>query len=239
MKKDTLETLIREAVNLLDKHGKGSSCPEEEAMVDYVHGKLSQREKEKLERHLFSCESCLDQMMICNQFLEEEGQKEENVPASVLDRAIRLFPVKKKKSVIENGKRFLVEILGKGKEVLDTLYPVSLLPVTVRGKRGGVSSHIISFDRRFEKVIVKVEIERMAKGFSQMKVRVADLKTSRPLSRLRVTLQKEEEEVASYLTENGKVLFDRLPFGRYKIDIQDRSTVLAELSIKIRGNSHE
>ena len=82
------------------------------------------------------------------------------------------------------------------------------------------------------------EIEKGAKGLSQMRVSITDPRTLRPLSRIRITLRGEEEEIVSYLTENGKVLFDSLPFGRYRIEVQDGPVMLAELFIKIRGNSH-
>ena len=118
MKKDTLETLIKEAVTLLDKPGKKPSCPKEEAIADYINGRLPRREMDKLERHFLTCVFCLEQMMISNRLLREGEQKEEKVSASVLEQAVRLFPSQKKKPIIEDGRKILVEILEKGKDVI-------------------------------------------------------------------------------------------------------------------------
>lgn len=134
MKKDPLETLIREVVILLYKPKKKTLCPGEEIIADYLHEKLSQREKEELERHLLTCESCLDQIMICNRIMREGGEREEKVPYFLLNQAISMFPEKKKNSLLENGRKFLVEILSKGEEIINILFPQSLAPLPVRGK---------------------------------------------------------------------------------------------------------
>jgi hypothetical protein len=238
MKKDELDTLMKQAICLKQKKRSKSSCPSEETVADYLNRKLRGKAVDKVERHLLVCDACLEQAMISSKLLREENLRAETVSSSVLERAIGLFALEKKGSILEEGRKFWVEIIEKGKEVAQVFYPKPLAPVFVRGQQEKGGENIISFNRTFERVILGIEVEKVARRTVQMKVRVNDSINLKAMNQVRVTLQEEDKEVASYLTENGRTSFDSLPFGMYGINIQQGSVILAKLLINIKGNSH-
>ena len=231
MKDDNLDKLIRKSI--AGKKGRKwfvSSCPKEEALADYLQGRLPQKKKDQVEKHLADCETCLNQAVLYSRLRREPVEQRAELPRYLMERAIKLFPVRGE----HKGKKFWVEILEQGKEVVEVMYPQPLAPVPVRGKKEKVCTNFVLFDRKFEKVMVKIRVEKVAEGLSQMRVRITDPKTFLPLGRLRVTLEGEEGGITSYFTEKGDVLFEHLSFSRYDLKVQDGPTLLAELHLRIK-----
>ena len=73
---------------------RGFGCPDENQLVAYVEGQLTGKVRTKLERHVSSCESCLDAIGFLAQ--SSEWSDSEAAPAYVVARARGLVTTKRR-----------------------------------------------------------------------------------------------------------------------------------------------
>ena len=87
---DELDQKIKEAVSQMERP-ESASCPDEEALVCYLEGRLDERERDEIEGHLAACSSCCDQVIAMNRVIHAE---KEAPPASeeAIQKAMDLVP---------------------------------------------------------------------------------------------------------------------------------------------------
>jgi len=126
--------------------------------------------------------------------------------------------------------RFLgetVEML-KGSEPVFPLMEHALAPARARGT---AVANTARFYRDFDAFRAEVEIERFREGNGEIRVKVA--KDGKLINQVRVSLVQTNKEVASYLTDAGRVLFEDVRFGRYTLQFRKDGSIVGEITLKI------
>ena len=77
----------------------------------------------------------------------------------------------------------------------------------------------LSIKKIFDNVRVEIEITREQGDLNTLVLKVKDEQTEIPLSDLRATLIQDEIELESYVTKNGKAVFENIKQGKYFIQI--------------------
>ena len=65
------------------------TCPDEERLLDYLEGRLSEEDRSRVEEHLSDCERCLEALVVTNGLLRSRDRFElEAVPPEVTEAAV-------------------------------------------------------------------------------------------------------------------------------------------------------
>jgi len=206
------ETRLRRILRETDRVRATAECPEAELFAGYLDHKLSAADHARVTEHLADCPSCLEQAVMA---------------LEIGDGAL-VGDLLEQVDVVVRYLRDTVELI-RGRE------DIHVVPVAIfSGARGRKipAPHTARFIKEFEEVSAEVEVERFREGAGEIRV-----KTSRDghlLDRIRVTLIHGNKEVASYLTESGRVLFEDVRFGRYALRFRKNGVFIGDISLHIR-----
>jgi hypothetical protein len=190
-------------------------CIGEEMLMDYVEGRLPERQRSRVERHLVGCERCLEEAALVWQMLHAKELVEmEPVPETVTNRAVEGVGRLRSETIMEKIVGNAGPKLGSWAEKLSAMM-ASRAPglVVVRGSKTVIGDDLILLKKSFVNLDVDMEIEK--KRGDQASIRVMLSRNSIPDETVRVTLFSEARELSSYLLEGAGAVFDDIPFGRY------------------------
>jgi len=108
--------------------------------------------------------------------------------------------------------------------------------LTVRSFKRKIVENHISLRVPFRDIETGIEIEKTGKAKACIKVRLPEAKESE--KNLRITLKKNEREIASYLLDGNFILFENIPFGHYSIALIEDNVKIGEYFFEIRETSH-
>ncbi len=207
-------------------------CPNDEYLMDFVEGRLSDRQRGKIEAHLAACDLCREQVGVCAELVYGDVAADE-VPAPdhlaqrVLDRVVHRSATASGTGLLDRTRRWV----AKGVAVLERVVPQGEPQwVHVRGE-AGVTDHLIHREKRFQDVTLTIEIEKSGAG--QALIRVATATGGQTASTLRVALFKGEREVASMMLGDAPVIFEEIPFGVYSLLFARGSSKIGEYAFEV------
>ena len=196
------------------------SCPNEEMIADYIEEHLSNKQKHIMEKHLSVCDHCLVDFQVArNLFSEKETIALEGVPARVTQAAIDLINSRIAAQSGAKKDRLGQFMDGLYLKICDSFIWTSggkwqLAPV--RGSGKVLSQDIIRIKKAFKGVKAEIEIEKLSGNKADIRVKLFKVDSVRP--GIRVTLKRDEREILSHpIGVQGYVLFDEIPFGRYRL----------------------
>jgi len=205
--------------------------PDEEDLACFLEGKLDRLKRDGLIDHFLSCEACAG--ILATQLKVKESSAEE-LPGELL--------AKVKKSLFIEGKTQLLEILLKLKENVfellytsgDVLVGQELVPAALLSSRQIEKIRDeITVLKDFAKLRVEIKIENKPDNYFDLTVIVKDKLTSQMLKDIRISLMRGDLELASYLTESGKAIFEHIQPGKYTVELFDIEKKLAEILLDI------
>ena len=216
------------------------ACLDDEKLADYLEGRLSEKERFRIEEHLSECETCLDRLMIANDLMREEVQaKLDTVPAHVTETAVRLVQAKgsgRFDSLPEILRRSIRELYSKLSDFF-RLKPWGELQLQpIRGSKKRMTKDLILLKKTFKDIETEIEIEKT--GPNKTNIRVIFPKDSELRQGTRVTLKKAEREVASHLSDGIYVLFEGIPFGPYTLSFTREGIVVGTYAFEIKETGH-
>jgi len=243
------ELLIKNAVKRAFKEidsTDGTDCPDEDALIQYSSGSLSEEQIEQLEKHLAGCDLCLD-IVIEYQRLREVSAEELDieVPEAITRRSIDLVPDKPLNvpspfDVILQISAGVVSLLKKAADITPMM--LDPMPVPIRGPEQadeGTSvqgAEMLSFSRELGRVTADVGVEGSAEGLLALNVKLSETATGELLDGLRVTLTDMEFELESARTRRGMVRFEDHEAGSYCLEILDEdSSEPGRITLKIEN----
>lgn len=212
-----------------------TACPDEEIIADYIEGRLSENDRASVEAHLSDCEQCLEILLTVR---EITGPKEkpalEPVPDKITQAAVQ--QIKKQTSlsintVILKYKRSLRGFFTWLSEWLN-ITPWrgwGLSPIRSYGNK--ISDDLIILKQRFKGLETEIEIEKI--GLEKADIRVSLIKDDQT-KRSRVTLKRDEREIASKLFENNFAFFEKIPFGHYTLLFSTNGTIRGKFDFQIK-----
>jgi hypothetical protein len=100
-----------------------------------------------------------------------------------------------------------------------------------------VPKDLVLLKKTFEDVETEIEIEKVGENKALIRVRLllADFTSQK----VRVTLKKNDREIASHLAEEAYVLFEDIPFGHYSLTFARDGLTLWTYFFEIKETSHD
>lgn len=212
------------------------ACPAVETLADYLEGRLSEKKGSQVERHLSSCDICLEELAVANSLLLGSHLTElESVPAEVTEAAVHSICSQDwlvSETLPEKVERSLKELPTKISDFLNHKSCGELQPQPVRGPKRKVGRDFILLKKTFQDVNTEIEIEKI--GDNKTRIRVRILADDAASQTIRVTLKKGDREIASYLAERSYVLFEDIPFGHYSLTLARDGSLLGIYHFEIK-----
>ena len=211
-------------------------CPDEEMLVDYLEGRLSNDERTVMEEHLSGCDTCLEEFVVAADLERaEEDLQSDPVPAGVTQAALNMIS---SRALTPSGL-----VIEKVKRTIKTLYiwlSDFFSPgiwrgwgfAQIRGSKKVVHKDLIRLKKIFKEVEAEIEIEKKAENKTLIRVRLAD--DIKNKEEVRATLKKGDREVSSNLFNRSYAVFEDVPFGHYSITFSRNGVMLGEYFFKIK-----
>jgi len=211
------------------------ACPDDERLADYLEGRLLDKERFQLEAHISDCEMCLERLAVSSNLLHGGTEGElDTVPQEVTEAAVRL--VKRKGAgvadAISEGFKGTVRNLSNKVADFFRFTPWGAWQLQpIRSATRKVGQDLIVLQQTFKDIEAEIEIERI--GTNKCSISVLFPKQSPLGTGVRVTLKRGDREIASYLAEKDRVVFEDIPFGRYGLTLAKEGTALGTFAFEI------
>jgi hypothetical protein len=217
-----------------------TSCPDEEMLVDYLEGRLSEKDRSLVEEHLSDCQTCLESLVITRDIAKEADRFElEPVPNKITESAVRLVTGQAAVSRSAFAEKLQTSVKDAVSRISDTFqFPAwgGFQPVLVRGSKVKASEDLICVKVSFEGIETQIEVEKA--GDNKALIRVKVQKRGEQGKALRVTLKEVDREIASYVLEETYVVFEDIPFGHYSISLAENGVELGAYLFEIKDTRH-
>ncbi|MDD5165787.1 MAG: hypothetical protein PHQ57_00150 [Candidatus Omnitrophica bacterium] len=206
--------------------------PDEEAIACFLEDRLSRQEKEDIKAHLINCDACAEVATL--QMKIGIAPEREVFPAMIayvkdLVRSKEIAPVL---DILLKLRDDILEILNTTGDVLvgQELMAVSIL----RSRRIKEFKDEVLISKDFKDIRVEARIKNKHGKAFNLAVTVKDNATHELMRDLRVTLFKGNKRIESCLVDSGKVLFENVLLGRYKVQIAAKERKLAFILLDIK-----
>ncbi len=213
---------------------KNNQCPDNEVIACYVDGLLSKEEKITLDRHVSTCQKCKEVFAIQEEVAKlQEKEGLSYVPPYVIERAKNLVNEKFGLNVLEVLVEFRDEVFKAVRSTGEIIAGLQLQPAfSLRGNQAE-SVKTLSIKKVFDNVRVEIEITREQGDLNTVVLKVKDEQVETPLSDLRATLIQDEIELESYITKNGKAIFENIKQGKYLIQISSPNNPVGIINLEL------
>jgi hypothetical protein len=206
--------------------------------MDYLEGRLSKRERRKVEAHLAGCDACLEDAVVMRKLVQDTKLHSLNpVPEHVTKRAIETVKALKDDSFLERVSQYLNILVSRWSKALTELLPwrrPNLAPV--RGSKTVIAEDLILLNKSFSDLDAEIEIEKIGQDRASILVKLS--RDDLPEKPIRVTLFRNGREVTSYLFTGSAVLFEGIPFGRYALIFTRDGLEVGEYPFEIKETRH-
>ncbi|MDY6973380.1 MAG: zf-HC2 domain-containing protein [Thermodesulfobacteriota bacterium] len=218
-----------------------SQCPNEEVFSDYLEGRMPDRERSKIEEHLSSCDTCLQDLVVTRGVVRGySGLRSNPVPPEVTQVAVSLVKNRGLPSPESVAQR-LWRFLGGLRSTLSGLFRLATWGqwrfAPIRGAIKLISKDLIQRKKVFKGVETDIEIEKAGQDRAVIRVRLRE-NTTQGKGMIRVTLEKEGSEISSTLLDEGYVLLEDIPFGHFALSFTRDGEMLGTYHFEIKENSH-
>jgi hypothetical protein len=233
---EKLEGLIR-SVYARWKNAKASSGeahPDEELLVCFAEGALSNPEAETVRGHILECNYC---SLVLAKALQVRDIQVHEMPDGLLEKVkSSLIPVEAKEALLE----IVLKLKEQALEIIstsgDVLFGQEFIPAPIlRSRSIRDFKDEVTILRDFKDIRVEVKVENKGKGTFNVSILVKQKQTQRVLKDLRVTLVKDDIELESYLVEMGMAKFEHVQLGTYRVDISALEGVCASVLLDIKA----
>lgn len=206
--------------------------PTEEQMACFLEDRLSLPEKENLEIHLLSCKICADNFAM--QLKLREGE-ENKVPDDLLEKVKNLVRNEKELPFLEVFLKLKEDVFELISTTGDVLVGQELIPaVILRSRKIDKFKDEVTIFKDFKDLRVEIKIENKPGKYFDLTVIAKDKVSSGIIKDLRVTLIRDDLELASYLGESGKVIFEHINMGKYTVELSDIEAKIASILLEIK-----
>ncbi|UCH44560.1 MAG: hypothetical protein JSV11_09680 [Nitrospiraceae bacterium] len=213
----------------MDRHNR--NCLKDYEIGAYLEGRLSDIDKDKLEKRLYSCKECWEDFVMMKQAITyDTGEPEEEIPSYLIQRAINMYP--EKTSLID----VIVGFLKDSLQVMHYSEGFNIsMPLPVGGLRSGTveQPNMVVIKKSFDDIEVELDIEKTGGDLCNIRVAVEEVRKKMPEKPLRVELVSHDRELVSNLLEKGETLLEDVGTGQYTIKIHTKGKVFGEIALKI------
>jgi hypothetical protein len=229
---NNLEKLIKVVYKRWKKDQKPQQVhPDEEDLVCFLEGRLSQKENEQIKLHLINCERCIEAFAV-NAKIESPEVKQ--APQELI-QGVKDLIVQEKIQILEIFLRIKEKTLELINTTGDVLWGEELVPAPILRSRSinDFKDEVIIL-KDFKDIRVEAKIENKAGKTFNLIIIVRQKETQKVLKDLRVTLLKDDLELESCLTDSGSVTFEHILLGKYRVEISSLENKVASVLLDIR-----
>jgi hypothetical protein len=215
-------------------------CPNDERVIDFIEGRLSEEDRSDLEKHLSACEMCLEELVITNNIVAGKDIYElELPPAEFTDAAVNLVTGRNPlpySVLIDYVNKFFSKLCSH------MVNPIRLWPwgrwnpAPLRGFKVAAGEDYVCLEVSFKDLKTEIEVEKT--GVNKANIRLSLDNSIKNLKSLRVTLINDEREVASDLLNGTYVFFEGIPFGHYSISLAVDNVTIGTYGFEIKESYH-
>lgn len=211
----------------------GKDHPDEESLACLLEDKLSRLEKNIIQKHLLSCDSCAEYL---STQLKIQPHLSMEVPAPLLEK-IKLLVNQQAK---ENFFEILLKLKDKALEIIqttgDVLVGQELVPAPVlRSRKITEFKEEVNILKDLAQIRVLAKIENKNTTSFNLTITVKDKQTQKLKKNLRVTLLKEGIELESYIAESGSSVFENIPPGNYSVEVNQEGQKVALINLEVKA----
>lgn len=207
--------------------------PDEETLACFLDGRLSESESVLLKEHLICCNTCSEAASL---YLKIKNMEPIDAPKELINTVKGLLNTAAKDSLLEIVLRLRETAWQVINTTGDILFGQEVIPAPVLRSRQipDFKDEVMIF-KDFKDIRVEVKIENKSNGRFNLNILIKEKQTQHTIKDLRVSLLREDVELDSYLTESGKVIFENVLFGNYRIEISTIDNKLAAILLDIHG----
>lgn len=211
----------------------GVAHPDEEQLACFIEHKLSEEQSRALKTHLLSCSICASCVSTAIR-TKEMGQLA--LPQGLLEKSRQLLGLNDQASFLELILSFSQGIWQIIRGNADILLGQEFIPVSVlRSRKVNDFKERLTILKDFEQLRVEIRLRGKERKRFGLEMAIKDKKTQKPLENLRAALIKDDLELESYPCDSGRVTFDDILAGKYRIEIRSFEGKLTCISLEIKG----
>ena len=217
-------------------------CPDAMLLAAYVDGKLSTAERDSIDQHLSCCDVCLDDLVAAAERSDLLSKNPRSLPDYLLRKAVDLGQAAKSPTVPETDTAFdvVLRVLENAVELVkswgDWVQPLPALAPAVRCRPPAFRQGAVLLEKELGIYKVELDIEQIKSMRCQIGIKLNE-KHGKPAEDIRVSLSTGKYELGSYLTRQGRAVFDEIPPGEYGLAVSDRHGSVGTIRLKIAGES--
>ncbi len=183
----------------------------------YLDGRLSNKNRSKVETHISNCDRCLDLVAITAKLINDpDFNKLDTVPDSLTNKAVKTVMGLKAPTLFEKTSAIINPAISKISQGLSSFSPLKApVPVLVRGDNN-FDNNIVQINKSLANFEIRIEIEKTMQNTAT--INVALLKTN--TSTIRAILLRNNREIASYILGEQGALFEDIEVGHYTLVIR-------------------
>lgn len=210
----------------------GQNHPDEEALISFIDGRLSQEEAEEIKSHLLNCDSCAEVIALTLEVIPDESRQ---VPQELIERIKAMIPTQDSETLFEIALRVKDRLLEMINTTGDILMGQEFVPAPLlRSRNIKDFKDEVTILKDFKDIRVQVKVENKGSSVFTLIILVKDRHTQRIVKDLRISLLKEDLELESYLVNNGCVTFEHVFLGKYKVEISSQDIKVASILLDIK-----
>jgi len=217
------------------KNKKDKNKPiDDETIACYVDGLLPENERNYVEKMMNENDE-LKELIQTQMFVEKEQSKNDLsfMPEYLIQNAKDLVSEKFGSKVLNLVIKFSDKVIETLQSTGEILSGAQLQPAyTLRGDSQEKAKSVV-VRKIFDDVKVEVEISRELDDKNNVILKAIQNQTELPIDNIRATLFKDNVELESYVTKNGKAIFENIKPGHYVIELSYPDKDLGAISIQL------
>jgi hypothetical protein len=215
-------------------------CLDEELLAGYLEDRLNADERSRIEAHFSDCKRCLDEFLVANRMTQSRQYIEADpVPEYVTEAAVKRVTqlVAGRRSGVKKGSYpFFHKLYSVISEYIKLMMFNKNGFAPVRGSGMPDAGHCYRVRKMFREMLAEIEIEKS--GHQTAAVRVTLINGFGNRDKIRVTLQNSHQrEVASYPMSADIAIFEKVPYGHYRLVFMRNQRQLGNYDFEIKEST--
>jgi len=228
---------MRHIVQLMKwRNGMKPSCPNEETLADYIEGRLDTAAARKIEQHLQVCDPCMEDFLTAGVVMRGGGDTSVRpAPPDVTRRALQTVEARTR-GWLPVMKDKLANVTERVLSAADALKGLNLFDrpmfATVRSGSGTTVTRPSRTQIKVDNDTLQIDVKWTLHHTAVIKI-TSGKNESREIP-IRVTVKRDDREIASQLLTGSYAVFDDLGAGRYDIEFVKNGLPLKSCSVEIK-----
>lgn len=222
----------------------GKPCPDDETLVDYLEGRLSDEYRRAIDAHLVACTSCREQVAVCADVMNATSLTDDMVQApdpltrKTLEQVRSADSRKKTRGMLSRTRRLLTAGLEKVERLTLRL---DAAPVVLRGNGKERAENIIRRQKTFNQTTFIIELEKTGPDQAVLRVfperETTDRYQTTKGELLRVSLFRGDRELVSATVSKEPVVFEDIDFGAYVLAFVQHGEKIGEYAFELNESA--